>query len=109
MRENLHKGLLVRLSKRMKNVIVDAVHVSFGDVKIYLFGSRVDDKKKGGDIDVALKINVPKDDFRKQKVAFMQYLMQKGYDLKIDLLQWNETIDTLLDNEIKNNHLLLEK
>jgi len=35
--------------------------------------------------------------------------MQKGYDLKIDIVQWNKNIDELLYNEIENNHELLHK
>jgi len=37
-------------------VIVDAVKETFGpDAKIWLFGSRVDETKRGGDIDLLIK------------------------------------------------------
>jgi len=98
----------MRLSKRMQQLIVDAVHNSFGDTKIYLFGSRTDESKKGGDIDIALMLDIDKHEFRKKKVQFKKYLFQKGYDLKIDLLQWNDNIDNLLQKEIETNHILLK-
>lgn len=37
-------------------MIVDAVKETFGpDAKIWLFGSRVDETKRGGDIDLLIK------------------------------------------------------
>jgi len=104
MLKNLYKGIVMRLSDRLQKLIVSAINSSFGDVQIYLFGSRVDDSKKGGDIDVALFVDMNKEEFRKKRIAFKRYLMQKGYDLKIDLVQWNDKIDDLLYREIKNNH-----
>ena len=56
----------MRLSDRLKNLILSAVDSSFGDVQIYLFGSRVDDSRKGGDIDIALSVDMSKDEFRKK-------------------------------------------
>ncbi len=97
----------MRLSKRMQQLIVDAVRNSFGDTKIYLFGSRTDESKKGGDIDIALMLDIDKHEFRRKKIQFKKYLFQKGYDLKIDLLQWNKNIDTLLQDEIQSNHIIL--
>lgn len=88
-------------------MIVEGIRSSFGDVDIYLFGSRVDDSKNGGDIDIALALDVDKNEFRKKKIKFIKYLLQKGYDIKIDLLQWNKNIDTSLFREIEKNHLLL--
>jgi len=103
----LHKSLAMRLSDRIQKLIVDGIRKSFGDTEIYLFGSRTDESKKGGDIDIALTLDIDKNEFRRKKILFQKYLFQKGYDLKIDLLQWNKNIDTLLQNEIKANHILL--
>ena len=98
----------MRLSKRIQNVIVEGIQKSFGESEIYLFGSRTDEGKKGGDIDIALVLDINKNEFRKKKIQFQKYLFQKGYDLKIDLLQWNNNIDTLLQHEIESNHVLLK-
>ena len=97
----------MRLSDRMQKLIVDGIRKSFGDTEIYLFGSRTDESKKGGDIDIALVSDLNKNEFRKKKIQFKKYLFQKGYDLKIDLLQWNKSIDALLWDEIEKNHVLL--
>ena len=107
MQRNLQKGIVMRLSDRIQKLIVDGIRKSFGDTEIYLFGSRTDESKKGGDIDIALALDINKNEFRRKKIQFKKYLFQKGYDLKIDLLQWNKNIDVLLQDEIKKNHLRL--
>jgi len=60
----------MRLSKRIQNIIKKAVFENFGDVKVYLFGSRTDDTKKGGDIDIAIDTQIDKEEFRKKKIQF---------------------------------------
>jgi len=97
----------MRLSDRIQKLIVDGIRKNFGDIEIYLFGSRTDESKKGGYIDIALALDINKNEFRRKKIQFKKYLFQKGYDLKIDLLQWNKNIDGLLQDEIKKNHLRL--
>jgi len=98
----------MRLSERMQRMIVNGIRSSFGDVDIYLFGSRLDESKKGGDIDIALAMELERDEFIKKKIQFRAFLLQKGYDLKIDLLQWNKNIDKLLFREIEKNHQILQ-
>ena len=44
----------MRLSKIEKNVIVSAIKRVDTDAVVYLFGSRVDEKKTGGDIDLLI-------------------------------------------------------
>lgn len=44
----------MRLSKNQKKVILEASESSFGDANIILFGSRVDDSKRGGDFDLPI-------------------------------------------------------
>ena len=108
MLKNLPKGIVMRLSDRIQKLIVDGIRKSFGDTEIYLFGSRTDESKKGGDIDIALVLDINKNEFRQKKIQFKKYLFKKGYDLKIDLLQWNKNIDILLQKEIETNNVLLK-
>ena len=108
MLKSLPKGIVMRLSDRIQKLIVDGIRKSFGDTEIYLFGSRTDESKKGGDIDIALVLDINKNEFRQKKIQFKKYLFQKGYDLKIDLLQWNKNIDILLQKEIETNNVLLK-
>ena len=42
----------MRLNEYEKNTILEAGKAVDPDARIYLFGSRIDDKKKGGDIDI---------------------------------------------------------
>jgi len=42
----------MRITEQEKNVIIDAVSSTDPNAKVWLFGSRVDDSKKGGDIDI---------------------------------------------------------
>jgi uncharacterized protein len=45
----------MRLTDRERNTIVSAVHRYDAKAQVYLFGSRVDDAKKGGDIDLLVR------------------------------------------------------
>ena len=50
----------MRITEHEKNIIIEAVKTVDPDAQVWLFGSRVDDTKKGGDIDIAIlsdKIN----------------------------------------------------
>jgi predicted nucleotidyltransferase len=42
----------MRLSKKEISIIKEIIDNIFGDTTIYLFGSRIKDEKKGGDIDL---------------------------------------------------------
>ncbi len=44
----------MRISKEKADFIVKEVKALRGDAKVYLFGSRVDDGAKGGDIDILI-------------------------------------------------------
>lgn len=50
----------MRLTDIQQKTIVNAVRETLGDsVGVRLFGSRLDDEKKGGDIDLYIKMNQP--------------------------------------------------
>ena len=97
----------MRLSKRIINILQDNIKKSFGDVNIYLFGSRTDDNKKGGDIDLAIETNLSKEDFRKKKSLFLAMLIRIDFDYQIDIVNFN-TKDELLYNEIQNNNIKIK-
>jgi len=96
----------VRLSKRLIAIIKEGIAYSFGESEVYLFGSRTDDTLRGGDIDLAVKTDLPYTLFRRKKAHFFAYLIRRGYDLKIDLVQYNKN-DPLLFEEISKNKILL--
>ena len=94
----------MRLSKRTINKIQKSIEASFGDVKVYLFGSRTDDSKRGGDIDLAIETNMTKKEFKQHKVEFVTSMLRLGLDLKIDLVKLVSN-DALLNSEINNNKI----
>ena len=66
---------------------LNAIRTTLGDAdpagRIYLFGSRVDDKRRGGDIDVFLEASHAID----AKTALrLEYRISAACDTKVDLL-----------------------
>ena len=73
----------MRIAENDKKVIVDSILESDPVAKIYLFGSRVDDDKRGGDIDILIfseKIDLS------EKIKIKTRIFQKMEEQKIDLL-----------------------
>jgi predicted nucleotidyltransferase len=96
----------MRLSDKIVKTIKKSLYSSFGKVDIYLFGSRVDDTKKGGDIDIAVDTNLSRIEFRQKKAIFFANMLYMGYDIKIDLVQFNSA-SHLLKSEIKKQSIKL--
>lgn len=75
----------MRLSQIEIENIIKIKNNTFGSkVKIYLFGSRVDDNEKGGDIDLFIEYNGV-DKFEK-KIEFLSRLQEVIGEQKIDLV-----------------------
>jgi len=94
----------MRLSKKVMAILQNNIKKSFGDVNVYLFGSRIDDSKKGGDIDLAIDTKLSREEFRKKKSLFLANLIRVDFDYDIDIVNYN-TSDELLYNEIQQNHI----
>ena len=62
--------------------------------------------KIGGDIDLAVDVDMSRIEFRKNKIKFLTTLIKKNFDLKIDLVNYN-TKDLLLKNQIEKNGILI--
>jgi predicted nucleotidyltransferase len=90
---------MMRVSNYLKSEIKQACKNAFGECELILFGSRVDDGKKGGDFDIAVVKDIDKESFKKAKVQFFKYLLLKDLDLPIDLVLYNKA-NELLKNEI---------
>ncbi len=78
-------SLNIRLSDEELNIIKESSKEVFGeDVKVFIFGSRVLSEKRGGDIDILIKVS------RKlsisEKLTFLAKLELKGISRKVDLL-----------------------
>jgi predicted nucleotidyltransferase len=75
----------VRLTEFEVSAIKQSAHEVFGsEVEVFLFGSRVDDAKKGGDIDLYIKAQAG-NDFT-HKIKFLVLLEQKIGEQKIDVV-----------------------
>jgi len=88
----------VRLSKYEIESIKNIFSYYF-EGEIYLFGSRIDDNKKGGDIDLYLVIN-NKNNLLKNKIKFLARLKKLIGDRKIDVV-FNEDENRLIEKEAK--------
>ncbi len=76
---------IMRISEASKSQIIQNAKQYFGnDIKLYLFGSRVDESKKGGDIDLYLESTQDID--WETQIKFLAALNRAGIDRKIDLL-----------------------
>ncbi|MBU0560986.1 MAG: nucleotidyltransferase domain-containing protein [Bacteroidetes bacterium] len=79
----------------------------FGNnAKVYLFGSRVDDQKKGGDIDLYIETDMKSDVF-KQKLKMLGMLHRVLGEQKIDIVINNFINDKFIYQVAKNEGILL--
>lgn len=78
----------MRLTANQTHIIRQAVRETFGEnAQVTLFGSRVDDKQQGGDIDLLVTAQV--DDAMqglKKKIALLNKLEKQLGERKIDVL-----------------------
>jgi len=78
----------------------------FGDGEVYLFGSRVDDLLRGGDIDLYLCPSQKFDDERRRKINFLIKLESLIGEQKIDVVMYKNK-DRLIEKEAINRGILL--
>ena len=78
----------MRLSPDQQSAIRTTAIETFGDkVSIWLFGSRVDDNKRGGDIDLLIEATQSDvDAIVRAELAFVTKLQMKLGEQKIDVL-----------------------
>lgn len=73
----------MRLSDREINIIQEKTSSIFGEVAIYLFGSRLDDTKRGGDIDLYIVPKIYDNIFQKKMKTkiMLEDLLHKPVDI----------------------------
>lgn len=77
----------MRLSEEDVSNIISTFKESFGPRDhLWLFGSRVDDNKKGGDIDLYVQTHLPSQAVWDQETKFVTNLWQKIGEQKIDVV-----------------------
>lgn len=87
----------MRLSSYYRKVIKKYFDQFFKEGEIYLFGSRVDDTKKGGDIDLYLVLKEHTNLFEK-KIKFLSRIKRELGDQKIDII-FNTDNSRLIEKE----------
>jgi len=89
----------MRLSKKYIEVIKKYFKEFFDEGEIFLFGSRVDDTKKGGDIDLYLVLNDQTNLFEK-KIKFLSRIKKELGEQKIDII-FNTDGSRLIEKEAR--------
>jgi len=75
----------MRITENEKNVIIDAIKSVDSNASLWLFGSRTDDSRKGGDIDIAvLSEKINKDTMR--QIQIRRSICNRIGEQKIDIV-----------------------
>jgi len=75
----------MRINNKDKNKIIEYARFYFGSqIKLYLFGSRMDDNKKGGDIDLYLETETEID--LQLQINFLTAIYKNITQRKVDLI-----------------------
>jgi len=75
----------MRLSNSELNVLKSKLYSLSDRAKLYLFGSRVDDTKKGGDIDLLIiDKTLSKKDLRLLRIDFFKHFGEQKLDIVLD-------------------------
>ena len=83
----------MRLTEDQVNIIKESVIKVFGvKSKVYLFGSRIDDTKKGGDIDLYVQADFSSEEMFYRKIDLLTELQSKLGERKIDIITSNNLI-----------------
>lgn len=77
----------MRISAKEVAIIKNKTKDIFGEVVIYLFGSRVDDEKKGGDIDLYIVAKVKDNLFSKKRKLkiILEDILYKPVDIIVSI------------------------
>jgi uncharacterized protein len=77
----------MRITDHEKNAIIDAVKNVDPNAEVWLFGSRADDGKRGGDIDIAILSEKVSNVM--QKIQIRRFICDKIGEQKIDIVTTN--------------------
>lgn len=99
----------MRLTEHQKKSIIENLKIVFGErAKVYLFGSRVDDSKRGGDIDLLIECEPCYNTFA-NVIKFLTKLQNNIGQQKIDVVVKNvlENDERLIVREALSKGILL--
>jgi predicted nucleotidyltransferase len=96
----------MRLTEQERQIIKFHVSQVFGqDSRVFLFGSRVDDHKKGGDIDLFIEPHHHSTRFE-QEIQLLSHLQLSLGDQKIDIIVAQDP-SRLIEQEARRTGILL--
>jgi len=98
----------MRLTHFEQNMIKKAFIESFEEGRLYLFGSRVDDSKRGGDIDlyIDLDYDLKIEEVLEKQTRFRLKLYEKIGEQKIDIIVSKDK-NRSIEKEILKTGILL--
>jgi predicted nucleotidyltransferase len=83
----------VRLSDYEVDAIKEVAKKYFGEnCRVFIFGSRADLEKRGGDIDIYIEANLSTKEIAINKIKFLAELEFKIGEQKIDLVVYNPEV-----------------
>ncbi|HOJ65230.1 MAG TPA: nucleotidyltransferase domain-containing protein [Spirochaetota bacterium] len=83
----------MRINEQEEKIIKEVLTKYFGEnAVIYLFGSRINDSKKGGDIDIFVEADISLKDMVKAKIKSLVELEKLLGERKIDLVIKNTSM-----------------
>ncbi|MCK5523971.1 MAG: hypothetical protein KAI83_12635 [Thiomargarita sp.] len=97
----------MRLSQNQISAILKAKESFFPHSKIYLFGSRINDSRCGGDIDLYILSEKRVLDGVKKRIDFLVMLKSLIGDQKIDVILADQSQNRLIDKIVKKEGILL--
>ena len=81
----------MRVSEKNVATFKNAIQVAFpGQPKVFLFGSRVDDNKRGGDIDLMVVSGLHRNELEIAKIKAITKIQMTLGEQKIDLIVTND-------------------
>jgi predicted nucleotidyltransferase len=87
----------LRLSVQEIDLLKRELSLLSKDAKIYLFGSRVDDNKRGGDIDLLIvSKDINRKDIRKLRIEFFRKFGEQKIDIVLDDGSFSSTFVKLI-------------
>lgn len=98
LKPNVEFGYM-RITQLQIDEIKKCFSKSFGAGELYLFGSRLDDSKRGGDIDLYI---IPNNeiDLYKKKIAFLVELEKRIGEQKVDVVLARKDIVRDIDKTV---------
>ncbi len=98
----------MRLSKNQILAILKAKEKIFPNSQIYLFGSRTDNTRAGGDIDLYILSDNRVLDGVKKRIEFLVLLKSLIGDQKIDVILATQSQNRLIDKIVKKEGILIQ-